>query len=87
MERERMTLRQWRTYRNLTQKEMARRVGVSIPTYRRYEECAAKIQVWRLCKIADILLCSIGDIKIFLGDDSEKIFIDREAMGECEESF
>lgn len=82
---EQMTLRQWRMYRQITQAEMARRIGVAISTYNRYEQCVAKVQVGRLCKIADVLRCSINEIKVFIGKDSDKAFIDK-GVKECEES-
>lgn len=83
---EQMTLRQWRGYREKTQTDMAKSIGVSLSTYRRYEECVAKVQVGRLCKIADVLRCGINDIKVFVGKDSDIAFIDKGAREECEES-
>lgn len=69
---EKMTLRQVRRVQEITQEEMAKRLGVSKATYAAWEKCPAKVQTGKLIQAVRILGCKLTDIRIF-GEGESKI--------------
>ena len=61
----RLKLCEWRRARNITQETMAKRLGISKPTYFRWEKDPQNITMLNAEKIADILEVDLPDI-IFL---------------------
>lgn len=55
------TIKGLRTDLELKQEQMAERLGVSLPTYKRYENYQARIPAAVLVKIAD--MCGITDVR------------------------
>lgn len=55
------TIKGLRTDLELKQEQMAERLGVSLPTYKRYENYKARIPAAVLVKIAD--MCGISDVR------------------------
>ena len=62
---ERLTLRQMRLMKDMTQRELAEIMGVNVNTYCAWEKCPAKIQAGHLLKVLSILGYSIRDLKLF----------------------
>jgi DNA-binding XRE family transcriptional regulator len=79
---DKLTLRQMRRIREISQIEMARRLGVAPGTYVVWERCPAKIKTGRLMEICRILKCSVDEIKLFNGADEP--FHDEEAQMDFE---
>ena len=53
-------LKKWRTIRNLTQKELAEKAGISLRTLQDYEQGRKSINgaaALTVCKLADELVC------------------------------
>lgn len=53
-------LKKWRTIRNLTQKELAEKAGISLRTLQDYEQGRKSINgaaALTVCKLADELIC------------------------------
>lgn len=57
-----MTLKEWRRVKNITQEEMANVCGVHVNTYRAWEERPDSIKLSAAIKIADHLGVNLGDI-------------------------
>jgi DNA-binding Xre family transcriptional regulator len=74
---EKLTLRQMRRIREISQTEMAKRLGVAPGTYVMWERCPAKIKTGRLIEICRILKCSVDDIILF--NKADEPFHDEEA--------
>ena len=62
---------EWRRAKNITQKEMAKALGISLPTYLRLEKNPSEIKIETAYKIAKILGVAFEDI-IFLPNQSTK---------------
>ena len=63
----RLSLSGWRKARNLTQREMANRIGVSEPTYVRWEKDPSKISLRKAVEISRVLNTDFDNI-LFFGD-------------------
>ncbi len=63
-----VTIKQARLLANLTQEEMAHKMGVNVDTYRRIEKDPEKSSIANAKKICDIVGLSIEDI--FFGQQS-----------------
>lgn len=74
---EKLTLRQMRRIREISQTEMAKRLGVAPSTYVVWERCPAKIKTGRLIEICRILKCNVDDIILF--NKADEPFHDEEA--------
>jgi DNA-binding Xre family transcriptional regulator len=79
---DKLTLRQMRRIREISQIEMARRLGVAPGTYVVWERCPAKIKTGRLIEICRILNCSVDDIILF--NKADEPFHDEEAQMDFE---
>lgn len=62
------TLQGWRTHKGYTQKEIARKLGVSEPTYIKWEKNPNLIRVQTLHDFSKILDISIEDVIFFEGE-------------------
>ncbi len=62
---------EWRRAKEITQKEMAKALGISLPTYLRLEKNPGEIKIKDAFKIAEILDVNFNDI-IFLPSQSTK---------------
>lgn len=71
-----MTLRQLRRVRDITQAQMAENLGITPSTYAAWEKCPAKVKTGKLLQVLQILDCSICDLKIY-GDGGKVPFIDK----------
>ena len=60
-----LKLVEWRRARGITQPEMAKRLGISVPTYVRWERKPDNIPVGKAYDIANIIGVDINEI-IFL---------------------
>ena len=58
-----LTLRQWRRARNITQGQMAEKLGVHISTYQNWEKEPEKISVSAAATIMSILNVAPNDIR------------------------
>ena len=58
----RLTLAAWRRARDITQDEMAKMLGISKPTYVRWEKNPGNITMFNAEKIADIFEVTLTDI-------------------------
>lgn len=65
------TLRQWRRVREISQEDMARRLGIHVNTYRLWEEHPDKIKMAEALQCSEILGVPLDKI-IFLPDNSIK---------------
>lgn len=65
-----LTLREWRRAKGVTQAEMAELCGVQTNTYRRWEENPEEIKLSNAVAIADRLGVNLGDI--FFAFDTTK---------------
>ena len=79
---DKLTLRQMRRIREISQIEMARRLGVAPGTYVVWERCPAKIKTGRLIEICRILNCSVDDIILF--NKADEPYHDEEAQMDFE---
>jgi len=59
---EKLTVKQHRLIREISQEEMAEKVGVHVQTYRAWEENPEKISIAKAKKIATAFGISINDI-------------------------
>lgn len=57
-----LTIRQWRRAKEITQEQMAERLGIHVNTYQNWEEAPGKISVTKAVEIAEILGITINDI-------------------------
>lgn len=57
-----LTLKQWRGAREISQKEMSERLNVHINTYQKWEEDPSKIKMIIAQEIAKIFEVSLNDI-------------------------
>lgn len=80
---DKLTLRQMRRIREISQTEMAKRLGVAPGTYVMWERCPAKIKTGRLIEICRILKCSVDDIILF--NKADEPFHDEDAEMDFEE--
>lgn len=80
---DKLTLRQMRRIREISQTEMAKRLGVAPGTYVMWERCPAKIKTGRLIEICRILNCSVDDIILF--NKADEPFHDEDAEMDFEE--
>lgn len=62
-----LTLKQWRGAREISQKEMSERLDVHINTYQKWEEDPTKIKMITAQKIAKIFGVSLDDIDFSRG--------------------
>ena len=62
---------EWRRAKEITQKEMAKALGISLPTYLRLEKNPGEIKIKDAFKMAEILDVNFNDI-IFLPSQSTK---------------
>lgn len=60
-----LKLVEWRRARGISQPEMAKNIGISMPTYVRWEKDPGKITMAKASEIAKILEVDMSDI-IFL---------------------
>ncbi len=60
-----LKLSEWRRARAISQPEMAKQLGISMPTYVRWERNPGKIPIEKAYQIANILEVKINEI-IFL---------------------
>lgn len=70
----RRTLRQWRRDRDITQVEMAKAIGVSVPTYQTYEKCPGVIRLETLFRICAVLNIGINDIQYWTDSSGRMLF-------------
>lgn len=61
---EKLTIKQIRVGLGLTQKEMARELGLSLPTYRYKESGIRKFYIDEVIKICDLANVNIDKVKI-----------------------
>ena len=61
---ERLTIKQWRNVRDISQNEMANRLNVHVNTYRVMERYPMKVRLYTLLKICKILKVSIKDLNL-----------------------
>lgn len=59
-----LTIRQWRRLKEISVVDMAKRLGVSRPTYTSWERDPAQIKLCNIDKIANVLGISRDDISI-----------------------
>lgn len=57
-----LTLREWRRLKEVTQEQMAEVCGVHINTYRNWEEKPSEIKISFAMKIADCLGITLDDL-------------------------
>ena len=65
-----LTLRQWRGAREISQKEMSERLDVHINTYQKWEEDPTKIKMVMAQEIAKIFDVPLDDIDFSKGETS-----------------
>lgn len=57
-----LTIRQWRRAKEITQEQMAEKLGVHVNTYQNWEESPGKISVTKAVQIAEIFGVTLDDI-------------------------
>lgn len=57
-----LTIRQWRRVQEITQEQMAEKLGIHINTYQNWEEAPEKISIGKAIEIAKIFGVSLNDI-------------------------
>ena len=62
--REKFSIKHWRQVRDITQPEMAEKLGVHVNTYRKMEKNPMKLKYITFQTICDILNVSADDIKM-----------------------
>lgn len=67
---EKLTLRKRRRLNDLTQKQVAQALGISVGTYQAWEKCPAKVPVGKLIMVAKVLGCNVNDLKL-VGDSKQ----------------
>lgn len=60
-----LTLKEWRLLNDMTQPEMAMKVGLHPNTYRAYEADITKVRVGTIIHICDVLGIKTSELKIF----------------------
>jgi DNA-binding XRE family transcriptional regulator len=73
------TVQGWRIHRNITQKKMAEYLGISEPTYIKYEKDPALMKVRMVHDISRILEIDSRDIIFF--DKDSKFSLGKEEQG------
>lgn len=68
------TLRQWRREREMTQTEVAVKIGIHPNTYKKYEKCPGECRIKTLIAICNLFDIGINQVKIFLGTKSRELF-------------
>ena len=66
-----MTLKQWRRGWELSQREMANKLGVHENTYRSWERSPGKIPIQYVVKITEILDIPMQDFLGFIGKEGK----------------
>lgn len=66
---EKLTIRQWRRIRDLSQAEMASQLGVHINTYRHMEQYPSETKLSTLLAICNIMDIGIDNIQLETVDD------------------
>lgn len=56
---------EWRRAKNVTKKDMANLLGITVPTYDKFERNPSKMSVGMAKKVAEILEVDFGDINFF----------------------
>lgn len=56
---------EWRRARNITKKDMANLLGISVPTYNTFEEHPSKMSVGMAKKICEILKVNFDAVNFF----------------------
>ena len=56
---------EWRRAKNVTKREMANLLGITVPTYDKFERNPSKMSVGMAKKIAEILEVDFSDINFF----------------------
>lgn len=64
-----MNLRAWRRAKEITQAEMAERLGIHVATYQNWEKAPQNISVRNALKISEILCVPLDEIKFTEADD------------------
>lgn len=60
-----LTIKQWRGVKELTQKQMADKIGVDVTTYNRYEQKNESIPLGTFVKILKALEVKIDEVDFF----------------------
>ena len=60
-----LTVDEWRRARNITKKDMANLLGISVPTYNTFEENPSKMSVGMAMKICEILQVKFEAVNFF----------------------
>lgn len=60
-----LTLKEWRMLLDITQEEMAQKLGIHPNTYRRYEIHPEEIRIGTVIRICDVLGIKTSELKIF----------------------
>ena len=71
-----MTIRQLRRSKELTQQQLAEKLGIAVVTYQTYEKCPAQMRIKTLLKLCDVLEVDVRAIKLFNG--SSDMFIEQD---------
>lgn len=58
------SLKELRARKNWTQKETARRLGISVQTYNAWERDISRVAVGKVIAVADLFEVKLSDIKI-----------------------
>lgn len=66
-----LTLRQWRRAKDISQGQMAERLGIHINTYQNWENDPGKISITNAAKIVDILEISPDEISFEKDPEAE----------------
>mgnify|MGYP002526184965 CR=1 FL=1 len=56
---------EWRRAKNVTKKDMANLLGITVPTYDKFERNPSKMSVGMAKKVAEILEVDFSDINFF----------------------
>ena len=56
---------EWRRARNVTKKDMASLLGISVPTYNSFEDNPSKMSIGTAKKICEILDVKLEDVNFF----------------------
>ena len=60
-----LKLDEWRRVRNITKKDMASLLGITVPTYNTFEDHPSKMSVGMAKKVSEILKVDFDDINFF----------------------
>lgn len=58
------SLKELRARKNWTQKETAKRLGISVQTYNAWERDISKVAVGKVIAVADLFEVNLSDLKI-----------------------